>query len=65
LKGVKHDSEEGTENFTLEFNFGPNDFFENETLKVRFVMLSENDVDKIVGTDIKWKAGKDLTKKEI
>jgi len=28
-------------------------------------MLTENDVDKIVGTEIKWKEGKDLTKKTI
>jgi len=65
LREIKHKSEEGTENFSLEFYFAPNEFFENDLLKASFKMLTENDVDKIVGTEIKWKEGKDLTKKTI
>jgi len=49
----------------LEFFFTPNEFFENTSLKVYFEMLTENDVDKIKGSEIKWKEGKDLTKKTI
>ena len=30
-----------------------------------FIMLSENETDKIEGTDIKWKENKDITKKEV
>jgi len=65
LKEIKHFTEEGTENFSLEFHFAPNEFFENEVLKVRFAMISENDVEKIVGCAIKWKEGKDTTKKTV
>jgi len=50
LLEVRHSAEEGTENFSLEFIFSPNDFFTNDILAVRFKMLTENDVDKIVGT---------------
>ena len=28
-------------------------------------MLSDNEADRIEGTDIKWKEGKDITKKEV
>jgi len=62
---IDHVEEEGKENFSIKFHFSPNEYFENEVLTARFVMLSENDVDKIEGTDIKWKEGKDLTKKTI
>jgi len=62
---IEHLDEEGTENYLIKFHFSPNEYFENETLSARFVMLSENEVDKIEGTDIKWKEGKDITKKTV
>jgi len=65
LQKIEHHEEEGTDNYSLKFIFGPNEYFENEALTVRFVMLSENEVDKIEGTDIKWKEGKDITKKSV
>jgi len=65
LREIKHKSVEGSEDFALEFHFAPNEFFENDVLTAHFKMLSDNDVDKIVGTTIKWKDGKDLTKKTI
>jgi len=62
---IDHITEEGSENFVLKFHFSPNEYFENNALTARFIMLSENEVDKIEGTDIKWKEGKDVTKKTI
>jgi nucleosome assembly protein 1-like 1 len=57
--------EDEGENFTIRFHFAPNEYFENEQLSVRFVMVDENDVAKTEGTEIKWKEGKDITKKTV
>jgi len=65
LQKIEHHEEDNSNNYSLKFYFGPNEYFENEVLTVRFVMLSENEVDKIEGTDIKWKEGKDITKKTV
>jgi len=65
LTKIEHHPEEGSENFSLKFFFAPNEYFENDVLTVKFTMLSEQEVDKITGTEIKWKEGKDVTKKQI
>ena len=65
LQRIENIDEEGTENYTIKFHFSPNDYFENEILSARFVMISDNEADRIEGTDIKWKEGKDITKKEV
>jgi len=41
LKEIKHKSVEGSEDFSIEFHWGPNEFFENEILTASFKMLSE------------------------
>jgi nucleosome assembly protein 1-like 1 len=52
-------------NFTITMHFAPNDFFENETLTVLLHLQAPRDVTKTEGTEIKWKAGKDTTKKMV
>jgi nucleosome assembly protein 1-like 1 len=62
---IEHTAEEENDNFSIKFYFSPNEYIENESLSVRFVMFSEDQVEKTVGNEIKWKAGKDITKKTI
>ena len=52
-------------NFTLTFTFGPNSFFENDVLTKSYQMEEEKTCEKTVGTEIKWKEGKNLTKKSV
>jgi len=65
LKKIEHLPEDEGEHFSFRFHFAPNEHIENEVLSVRFVMIDENEVERIEGTDIKWKEGKDITKKTI
>jgi len=62
------DEEKSTPSFELEFHFEPNEFFDNTVLKKTYY-LTENrgDVlfDHIDSTPIKWKHGKNLTKKFV
>ena len=54
--------------FKLLFVFGPNDFFENEVLEKTYLYQEEVGYsgdfmyDRAIGTEIKWKEDKDLTK---
>ncbi|KAI0770910.1 hypothetical protein BD413DRAFT_553670 [Trametes elegans] len=54
--------------FKLIFFFGPNDFFENEVLEKTYLYQEEVGYtgdfmyDRAIGTEIKWKEDKDLTK---
>jgi nucleosome assembly protein 1-like 1 len=54
--------------FTLLFEFSPNEFFENEVLSKTYVYQEEVGYsgdfvyDRAIGTEIKWKDDKDLTK---
>lgn len=58
----------GKPGFKLIFVFGPNEFFENDLLEKTY--LSQEEVgysgdfvyDRAIGTEIKWKEEKDLTK---
>jgi len=58
-------SEDEGEHFTIKFHFSPNEYIENEFLSVRFVMLDDQEFERTEGTEIKWKEGKDITKKTI
>ena len=55
--------------FKLKFYFKPNDFFENEMLEKTYLYQEEVGYsgdfmyDHAIGTEIKWKEEKDLTKK--
>jgi len=56
---------ENPHNFTLTFTFGPNDFFDNQVLTKSFLMKEEKECQKTIGSDINWKEGKNLTKKQV
>ena len=67
LKRVEYIShDDGNSNdYSLRFYFKPNEFFENDVLNVKFYAVVEDDVEKKDGTVIKWKEGKNCTKKNI
>jgi len=52
-------------NFTITMTFTPNDYFENDVLSVTLHMKEPRDITKTEGTEIKWKEGKDTTKKSV
>ncbi|KAJ9468896.1 putative nucleosome assembly protein [Diplonema papillatum] len=60
-----HDEPQG---FRLTFHFSENEFFENRSLtktyKVVNTEMDIDDVEQIIGDDIKWKDGKNVTKKK-
>ena len=51
--------------FDLEFRFESNDFFTDTVLKKNFVVPKEHVIEKIVGTEIQWKEGKNITEKKV
>jgi len=51
--------------FTLNFHFAANDYFENELLTITLHAEEQRVAKKIDGTDIKWKEGKNLTRKTV
>ena len=61
---VNHDDGNGND-YSLRFYFKPNEFFENDVLNVKFYAVIQDDVEKKDGTLIKWKEGKNCTKKNI
>jgi len=62
--------EDSPDSFSIEFHFGPNEFFENSLIKKTYV-LKENDTDgevlydHVESSDIKWKGSKNLTVKKV
>ena len=46
-----------SEDFTLEFFFDENPYFENEVLRKRYVMANEDIMEKGIGTEILWRIG--------
>ena len=69
LQSIRHIESERTDKpktLTVHLHFAPNEFFENEKLSLKVVYKEdEEDVEKIEGTEITWKEGKDVTKKKI
>ena len=55
LKLIKCTPEENG-NFTLEFFFEPNEYFENEVLKREFILDEDFDIKEIKSDEIKWKS---------
>ena len=62
---IEDTNETGNDNFTITFHFAPNDYIENETLSVKFIMIDENEPAKTESDEIKWKEGKCLTRKTV
>eukprot|EP01084_Bolivina_argentea_P207606 354186_1 len=64
---VEHEDYRG---FTLQFHFGPNQWFENDVLSKTYCLMNVLDcgepvVDSIRGDVIKWKPQKNLCEKEV
>jgi len=58
--------EENSENFSLVFNFSENEYFHNTELRKRFIFgKEEENLEQTEGTEIEWKAGKNVTVKKI
>lgn len=65
ITSISHKLEAGTDNFTITFNFSANDYIENEQVSVKFIMEDENEPKKTESDEIKWKEGKNITKKTV
>ena len=69
LMDVRCDDLEGDDahGFRLTFDFEPNDFFEGTTLAMTYHMDPDDDgmLERVEGTAIPWKAGKDPTVKKM
>lgn len=70
IKDIRCVGHENGEGFKLEFEFGPNVFFENEVLTKTYdvpnLLLADEPILKNVeGCEIRWKEGKCLTEKKI
>lgn len=62
---IQYSSEEDTDHFTISFYFSPNEYFENTCLAVKFIMVDEEEAEGSKATEIKWKEGKNITKKVV
>ncbi len=66
LKKIEYKPEEETDNFSLIFTFADNEFFTNDVLTKRFIIKDGDESPEVsTGTEIKWKEGKNLTKKTV
>jgi len=63
----KNKKDENSANFELIFHFTPNEFIENEILTKKFFFTEhvDDEPEKTESTEIKWKQGKNLTKKTV
>jgi len=71
LKDITVDYNDSYTSFTLTFHFSENEFFTNTTLTKSYTVSPDliddqaPELDETVGSEILWKAGKDLTKTTI
>lgn len=61
IRGVDYIQDEDKEEYEIIVKFAPNPFFTNEVLKSKAIHKKGSPVE-IVGTEINWKEGKNLTK---
>jgi len=57
-----------TPSFILNFHFTPNDYFENDVIFKKYILTEEGGdmmFDHTESSEIKWKSGKNLTKKMV
>jgi len=63
------DVENSAHSFSIEFHFEDNEFFEDKVLKKTYVLTEAPDgevmYDHVDSTEIKWKEGKNLTKRKV
>lgn len=69
LKHLRHIESEKTlepKTLTVRFYFNDNEYFENKEISMKIIYKGDEDeVQRIEGTQINWKEGKDPTKKKI
>jgi len=70
LQDIRYAELEGSEGFSLTFHFAENPYFTNTTLVKNYFMESDDvfgelEYSHATGTKIEWKAGKNLTVKQI
>lgn len=65
LKNIELELFADKDDFTLKFNFGTNEFFQNTVLTVNVVMNENGQCSEIKSDTINWNEGKDVTKKTI
>lgn len=53
------------DDFTLKFNFGTNEYFENTVLNVVVIMNEQGQCSEVKCDSIKWLEGKNITEKSI
>lgn len=65
LRDISSSNLEGRKGFKLTFAFAENPYFENLVLEKSYLMADDEDpiLEKIEGTDITWKTGKNITVK--
>lgn len=51
--------------YELNFTFSPNEYFDNTELKKTYIMIDDHILEKTESTQIAWKDGKDITKKQV
>ncbi len=64
LVDVEYIPQDGKPDFVLKFHFNPNDYMTNTVLTKRYIMEDYDKVKQVESTKIKWREGKNLTKKE-
>lgn len=65
LESIKYNKFDNSYDFEIIFGFKDNEYFTNKELKVKFIMIEEDECEKTEGTKIDWKDGKDLTVKKV
>mgnify|MGYP001810459410 CR=1 FL=1 len=65
LKGIDVELGENGKNYKLLFHFYSNEYFDECVLYKEYVFSDEGDkeLEKLVSSEIKWKKGKNITKK--
>lgn len=66
-EGAADDDDDAPHGFRITFEFEPNDFFDGTTLTMTYHMDPEDDgmLERVEGTRIPWKPGKDVTVKRL
>ncbi|KAK8936373.1 hypothetical protein KSP39_PZI013710 [Platanthera zijinensis] len=67
LKDIKWSKLDDPKGFKLEFFFNPNPFFKNSVLTKTYHMIDDDEpiLEKAIGTEIEWLAGRCLTQKVL
>jgi nucleosome assembly protein 1-like 1 len=66
LRHVETSRDEKPKSLSVKFYFNDNEFFENKDITLKVIYKGDTDeVQKLEGTQINWKEGKDPTKKKI